>query len=609
MNNHSFLRCALTALSLLLVSGAFAADIPDRTATFQCIADTWIRENNITWKGGAKDGAIELNTLTDDAGNKTYFVGLYAFDFQVPEGMKVKEATLHLVTERVKDTSNQTVDVYPFLKDFDEEGATWQSESSYVSVALRNAPTASFTAAGQKNKAIYDTGISAAYQNLDAWTNDVDLTYYLQRVPKSTARVNLMLRHDGNNQIKFFSKDNTGVEKAFSGTPAQTNLKAADLMPLLTVTFTEDIDSHEFLMFEKISDTEAAVIGCEKFDDYMEIKVPSVITFDGVPFTVTTIAYRAFYNNQKITKITLPASVTVIGEGAFGYMNKMQELNIPSSVVSIGPWAFYSNTMKNEIVLPTTLNELGANAFDGCSASLFDLSQATQLTEIPVGCFQSTKGEIIFHDGITSIGATAFINAKQTTLQLPTGLREIGESCFSQNYFIDTLEIPEGVSRLEPNTFYASYIRCISLPSTMEWISATAFDSARKLEEVTCLASEVPATDAERSPFPFNAEDGLSAVEAMTLTVYESALAAYTEAADWTAPFGSILTIPDPEIEEPTDDPEDPEIDDPEEPDTSGIAAVSEAETQAIFDLFGRPLSRVPQSGFYIRGGKLCVAR
>lgn len=37
-----------------------------------------------------------------------------------------------------------------------------------------------------------------------------------------------------------------------------------------------------------------------------EVVVPATVTSDGVDYTVTGIKYRAFYNCQNITKITLP---------------------------------------------------------------------------------------------------------------------------------------------------------------------------------------------------------------------------------------------------------------------------------------------------------------
>lgn len=40
-----------------------------------------------------------------------------------------------------------------------------------------------------------------------------------------------------------------------------------------------------------------------------EVVVPATVTSDGVDYTVTGIRYRAFYNCQNITKITLPPPI------------------------------------------------------------------------------------------------------------------------------------------------------------------------------------------------------------------------------------------------------------------------------------------------------------
>lgn len=42
-----------------------------------------------------------------------------------------------------------------------------------------------------------------------------------------------------------------------------------------------------------------------------EVVVPATVTSDGVDYAVTKIKYRAFYNCQNITKITLPPPIGV----------------------------------------------------------------------------------------------------------------------------------------------------------------------------------------------------------------------------------------------------------------------------------------------------------
>lgn len=213
--------------------------------TFNCTADTWIRENNPSWKGGSSK-TIEIsgnNNFTDAEGNVTAnnarFIGLMGFDFSVPSGMKVKSATLHLVTERYK---GNPVSVYGYGNDFTEGDACWAVEENYINDATATAPAATFTPAGQKNKAIFDSGISDDRTNLEAWSNNIDITAYVKSLPATSRRVNLLLTQDGG-QVCFFSKDNEGQEDAFKETSAQTSFNAAALIPYLLVTYTEDSDN------------------------------------------------------------------------------------------------------------------------------------------------------------------------------------------------------------------------------------------------------------------------------------------------------------------------------------------------------------------------------
>lgn len=212
---------------------------PD-SVKFECIADTWIRQDSPAITNGSS-AKVELRKLDvkDDKGENViganYHVGLISFKLELPDTPDVDEAVIHIVTERVKGND---VYVYPYGNDFNEKDANWNSERQFAE-ALEE-PIAVFTAKGQKGKAIYDGGITEENWSVEAWTNDIDITDYIASLPKDTKRVNFLFRQDSGEQVCFFSKDNNGQENAFKDTEGATDLSSSMLKPYLKVSFSHE---------------------------------------------------------------------------------------------------------------------------------------------------------------------------------------------------------------------------------------------------------------------------------------------------------------------------------------------------------------------------------
>lgn len=230
---------------LLLTAGIALGMSAMAQTNFNCVSDTWIRSNNPTWNKGGNSDKIEIrkDALNDDDGNPTgeyaTFAGLVGFNFSVPNGMRVQSATMRLVTERWKGCP---INVYGYTNDFDEGMASWETEEYYVTSALNNNPVANFTPNAQRNKALGSDEIGEDYRDLSSWTNEIDVTAYVMSLSPLAGRVNFLLvpADDNVNQNCFFTKETEGVVNAKD---ASLSFAAADLVPVLTVTFTEDKDS------------------------------------------------------------------------------------------------------------------------------------------------------------------------------------------------------------------------------------------------------------------------------------------------------------------------------------------------------------------------------
>ena len=256
------MKAKILLTTLILAGWGLSASAQESvTEQFKSVADTWIRENNGSWKPGSNQlKTVELsgkkiiededkNVIKDNA----LFVALYGFDFAVPKGMKVQAATLHLVTERYK---GNPVTIYGYGNDFTEGDACWNVEASNIADAFATTPAATFTPAGQWGKAIFDKGITEDKHNVEAWTNDVDITSYVKSLPATANRVNLLLTQDHQDQVCFYTREMVEPGDAFQNSDGSFKMQipAEQLQPYLEVTFVEDTDTNFETLFP-VADT------------------------------------------------------------------------------------------------------------------------------------------------------------------------------------------------------------------------------------------------------------------------------------------------------------------------------------------------------------------
>ncbi|MBR1547821.1 MAG: leucine-rich repeat protein, partial [Prevotella sp.] len=179
-----------------------------------------------------------------------------------------------------------------------------------------------------------------------------------------------------------------------------------------------------------------------------------------VPYGVKVIGPNAFYNAKNLSGVYLPGSVTTIGQSAFQYAGADYGLTVgissDSHLKTIGRSAFQESGL-NSITLPDSLETIGEMAFRLC--------KSLQSINLP--------------HTLTSIGGAAFINCENLgTLTFDTDNTyngtTIGASAFFNCMLDDTIEIPEGVVRIDSKAFSIdndgygySKLKNIRIPSTV----------------------------------------------------------------------------------------------------------------------------------------------
>ena len=109
--------------------------------------------------------------------------------------------------------------------------------------------------------------------------------------------------------------------------------------------------------------------------------IPEFVNVDGVNYTVTEIADKAFNNLLKLEHIQFPSTLKRIGDEVF-CMTKLDKIILPESIEELGEKTFFMvgwgfNGMLptalypvQEIYIPTTIKAIGEKCFFSCGNSL-----------------------------------------------------------------------------------------------------------------------------------------------------------------------------------------------------------------------------------------------
>lgn len=146
-----------------------------------------------------------------------------------------------------------------------------------------------------------------------------------------------------------------------------------------------------------------------------------------------------------------------------------EKVVLPSEIKKIGKFAFQNNGIK-EIEFPETLEEIGQNAFHN-----------------------NHIASVILPDSVTTLGTCAFMeNPEIKEIRISPNIETISVSAFNVAgagaIGLQTLEIPEGVKKIDNAAFGGNHIKALVLPESVEEIGRSAFmqtESGRALETLT----------------------------------------------------------------------------------------------------------------------------
>ena len=243
------------------------------------------------------------------------------------------------------------------------------------------------------------------------------------------------------------------------------------------------------LTYEILSESDKTVEVLFGYDLNGEISIPTIVSYEGKNYTVTSIGDAAFSGNLGLTSVFIPNSVISIGDFAFSGCSGLTFVMIPNSVASIGDSAFNGCDGLTSVNIPNSVSSIGKQVFDRCDrltminvdsrnnyyksidGVLFN-SDATTLIQYPIG---NSRLVYSIPNSVTFIGDWAFNNCTVlTSITIPNSVVSIGDYAFSGCAELASVTIPNSVTTIGNSTF----LNCLGLTSIFIPNSVTSIGGA-----------------------------------------------------------------------------------------------------------------------------------
>lgn len=296
--------------------------------------------------------------------------------------------------------------------------------------------------------------------------------------------------------------------------------------------------ANQRLYYTITSSSTVSLVAPSDYDDWEgydkptgELTLPSSVTHEGTPYTVTAVDDKAFLDCKRITSLHVPSSIATIGARAFANDTSLTEVTIDEGLASIARMAFSQCKNLATIHLPATLTSIGMQAFQGTAYYNNDANWSPVLTLVLDGWLLQTantvSGDIVISDNIVGIANHAFYYCRYLEgVTLPATLRRIGQSAFLECSQLDSVRLEATVPPVLDVDAFVGFQGSVVVPcGTVATYSAADGWSGMNLVEAACpppTESVEMAEEMAQVAVVVN-EKGLLVLNAAgeTLTVYD----------------------------------------------------------------------------------------
>ncbi len=224
------------------------------------------------------------------------------------------------------------------------------------------------------------------------------------------------------------------------------------------------------------------------------LELSATVVHNGVTFTVTEIGANAFNGCDSLTAIVIPEGVTSIGLMAFAYCSAL-----------------------DSIVLPTTLTSLGSQAFNSCAymnnPDRWSPDKLLFINSYLIAAKPSITGSVRVPEGTQGVGNMAFYYCySMEKVTLPSTLRFIGALAFQDCMELDTV----AMDAVEPPTLGTDvFLNDGAVTITVPCHTEETYHAADGWADLTVVEICLPddTTDIPDPPDPPDPPEGVTVVE------------------------------------------------------------------------------------------------
>lgn len=273
---------------------------------------------------------------------------------------------------------------------------------------------------------------------------------------------------------KWVFIQNTGMEPVTSGTSAE---KKGGIVYMYTTAS----EAGSFVQYKSRGSSNVQEL-------FLNATIPADLspwnindfTYDEAGTTITGLSESGQAKIKSNPALFLPEEgpagepITALGDGvnnqgifvvvADGKYYTPASVKLPGTLTKIGKWTF----------------ALGAYTYE---ATMTTIELPEGLTEIGQTAFQNSKlTSVSLPDSVTTLGMAAYTGSNDlTSIKLSAGLTAIPNNAFvnvgTSTAAVKTLVIPEGVVSIGTSAFAGRHIETLSLPNTLQTIGNKAFEN------------------------------------------------------------------------------------------------------------------------------------
>lgn len=208
-----------------------------------------------------------------------------------------------------------------------------------------------------------------------------------------------------------------------------------------------------------------------------------------IPDSVTSIGTSAFWNCKTLTNVSIGNNVTTIGWDAFVYCEALTRVTIPASVTKIYGRAFLHCCSLQSIVFEGDAPTASDSCFDqGISKTIYYYPNANGFGDSWHGFVTRIIGPVYQLINVdTEVEITDYYGP--VTLIPPElegkPVTSIGDKAFQSNSFLESITIPDSVTRIGDSAFNHSTLSNIIIGNRVTVIGNEAFFYCTKLTTVS----------------------------------------------------------------------------------------------------------------------------